>query len=116
MRALGPFGMLAATVAAASAFLVAYVAAGRYPSATALRLASLGVDLGLILWIAADARLRRRTPCYDFGFLVAVFFPFSLVWYVVWSRGLKGLLTLAGLFGLAFLPWVFAGLAWAFRS
>lgn len=115
MRRLGPMGILVATVASCSAFLVAYVAIDSAPSQGAQQLTSFGLSLAMVLWVMADARRGRRTPCYDFGFLVAAFFPVSLVWYVVWSRGRRGLLTLGALFGLMLLPWVSASVAWALR-
>ena len=64
----------------------------------------------------ADAHLRRQTPCYDFGFLVGVFFPISLVWYVFWSRGVRGILLLGALIGLMLLPWLAGIAAWVLRS
>jgi hypothetical protein len=48
----------------------------------------------LVLWVVDDARLRRQTPCHDFGFLVLVFLPVSLAWYLLWSRGWRGILLL----------------------
>jgi hypothetical protein len=116
MSRLGPLGILVATVAACSAFLVAYVAIGTAPSQTAEQLTSFGLSLAFILWVVADARKGRRTPCYDFGFLVAALFPVSLVWYVVWSRGRRGWLVLGGLFGLMLLPWASAFVAWVVRN
>jgi hypothetical protein len=115
MRRIGPTGILVATIVAYSAFLVAYVAIGSAPSQGAQQLTSVGLSLAMVLWVMADARLGRRTPCYDFGFLVAAFFPASLVWYVVWSRGRRGLLTLGFLSGLMLLPWASALAAWALR-
>ena len=48
------------------------------------------------------------TPCFDFGFLVAVFFPISLVWYAFWSRGVRGVLLLGAMLGLMLIPWLSA--------
>jgi hypothetical protein len=114
MKRLG-IGVLIATSVAFSAFLVMHVAVGRVPSEAATRLTSAGLALETVLWVMADARVGRRTPCYDFGFLVAVFFPVSLVWYMLWSRGRRGFLTLGALVGLLAMPWVsFIG-AWILR-
>ena len=115
MRRFGPMGMLVAAVVASSAFLIAHVAAGAIPSDEVQQLTSFGLALAFVLWVIADARSQHRTPCYDFGFLVAVFFPASLVWYVLWSRGWRGWLTLGALIGLMLLPWVFATVALALR-
>jgi hypothetical protein len=116
MTRLGPVAILVATAAACSAFLVAYVAIGKAPSETAQQLTSIGLSLAMVLWVMVDARQGKRTPCYDFGFLVAAFFPVSLVWYVAWSRGRRGLLTLGALFGLMLLPWASALVAWVIRN
>src|SRR6516165_2501880 len=97
MRPFVPLGMLVVAGAWFSALQVAYVAIGTTPSEAAAGLTSAGVALAFVIWVVADARARQQTPCYDFGFLVAVFFPASLCWYVVWSRGWRGMLMLAAL-------------------
>jgi hypothetical protein len=104
--------ILVAAVIAVTALLIIHATVGPPPSETVQFLTSFGLVLAFILWVTADARSRRRTPCYDFGFLVVVFFPASLVWYVLWSRGWRGLLTLAALVGLMLLPYVSATVAW----
>jgi hypothetical protein len=80
--------------------------------------ASVGWGLMLILWMDADARRRRMLPCYDFGFLAGVFFPFSLVWYCIWSRGWRGVFVFIGLLTLFIAPYTITGLLWwvAFRQ
>jgi hypothetical protein len=115
MRSLGPMAILVAAVAAASAFFATQVVVGAPPSETVQVLTSFALALAFVLWVTVDAQTRRRTPCYDFGFLVAVFFPASVVWYVLWSRGLRGLLTLCGLVGLWLLPMVCASVAGIIR-
>src|SRR3954470_3356695 len=40
-----------------------------------------------VLWIVADAKENRRTPCFDFGYFVLATWPLSLFWYCVSSRG-----------------------------
>ncbi len=107
-----PMPILIAAVAASSAFLIAHAAVAPAPSQTVQALTSLGLALAFVLWITVDARNRRQTPCYDFGFLVAVFFPASLVWYVLWTRGWRGVLTLAALAGLMLIPWISASIVW----
>jgi len=115
MRRIGPSGMLVASVAALSTFQVPYAATGVPPSAAATLLTSYGLALAFILWVADDARSRRCVPCFDFGFLVAVFFPASLVWYVLWSRGRRGMTKLVALFALMLLPWLFTVVTWLVR-
>ena len=116
MRRFGPMGMLVAVVVASSVFLIAQVAAGAAPSDEAQQLTSFGLALAFVLWVMADARRQHRTPCYDFGFLVAVFFPCR------WSGTSSG--RAAGgagspwarrCIGLMLLPWVFATVALALR-
>jgi hypothetical protein len=115
MKRYGPLAMLLIAVAMVSALQVAYTTTGATASDAAAVLMSLVLGMAFIIWMVADARVRRQTPCYDFGFLVAVFFPVSLLWYVVWSRGWRGTLTLAALLGLMLLPWLSAAAAWIIR-
>jgi hypothetical protein len=103
--------VLVAAVAASSVFLITHVVFGPPPSEEVQVLTSFALALAFILWVMADARSRHRTPCYDFGFLVGIFFPASLVWYVLWTRGWRGLLTLAALVGLMLLPYISATVA-----
>jgi len=115
MRRIGPLRMLVATVTALTAFQVPYAAAGVPPSTAAALLTSCGLAVAFILWIVDDARSRRCVPCFDFGFLVAVFFPASLAWYVLWTRGRRGLTTLVALFALMLLPWLSTVVTWLVR-
>jgi hypothetical protein len=100
------------SVSAISAVDVAYVALGIQPSPEAASLSSFALGLAFILWAQADARLRGGLAFHDFGFLVGVFMPISLLWYALWSRGWRGLLTLAALLGLMLTPWLAAVAAW----
>jgi hypothetical protein len=115
MGRLGPFGALLAAVLTIATLEAAYVAAGVSPSVGG-SLSTFALALAFVLWIDTDARRQHITPCHDFGFLVAVFFPFSLLWYVLWSRGRRGLLVLGALFGLMLLPWLLAVAVWILRS
>ncbi len=112
MRLFSPFKVLVALVFVVSALRIAYVVTGAAPSAAAEFLTPFCLGLAFILWVVEDARVRRRVPCYDFAFLVAVFFPVSVLWYVVWSRGWWGLVTLVAIFGLMILPQLSAVVAW----
>jgi hypothetical protein len=115
MKRFPPLGILFAMVALFSIFQFASVSLGTSDPEIAARLTSFGLTLAFVIWIMADARVRRRTPCYEFGFLVAVYFPLSLAWYVVWSRGWRALFMLTGLVALMFLPWLLAVMAWILR-
>jgi hypothetical protein len=115
MKPLRPLAILFATVVLFSAFQFGSVALGTTDAELTTRLTSFGLTLAFIVWIMVDARSRRRTPCYEFGFLIAIYYPVSLVWYVFWSRGWRAILMLAGFFVLMLLPALSAILAWIFR-
>lgn len=113
MSWLGRFGVLLLPVAAVSMLQMIYVAVGATPSGLASILFQFSLVWAFILWVDADARHRHIVPCHDFGFLVAVFFPVSLIWYVFWSRGRRGFLALGGLLGVMILPSISAAIVWA---
>jgi hypothetical protein len=117
MRSVQAFAPLLFLTAFLSVVSSAYVAAGTPPPPALADLAPYALSWALLAWIQNDARRRRIVPCYDFGFLVAVVLPVSLVWYVLWSRGWKGVALLAGFVGLQFIPWVSSVAVWvALRS
>ena len=88
----------------------AYFAMGASPSLGFEYLASGAFCVLILFWIVADARSRNLVPCFDFGFLCYAFFPTSLVWYCLWSRGWRGLLTLLLLASLWVVPVFLAAL------
>jgi hypothetical protein len=96
VRELGAFGPLLGLTAINISLASMYVATGKPPDEF-LSFAGRIQLLFVIYWVLLDARRRRQIPCHDFGFLMAVFLPVSLGWYLIWTRGLKGLLLL-GLF------------------
>src|SRR6478752_2610059 len=116
MKRLGPLGILVASVLILAALRFDYAALGRLPSENVSQMSSFALALACILWIMADAQTRRQTPCYDFGFLVAVFFPISLIWYVFWSRGIRGFILLGALVALMLLPWMAGVAGWLLRT
>jgi hypothetical protein len=94
-----------------------YQSAGAVPSRGAELIIGTSWMLFLLVWMDADALRRGGRPCYDFGFLSALVFPASLLWYCIWSRGWKrGLLTLFGLAGLWLAPWVAAVIFWVLQQ
>ena len=115
MKPVRPLGLLLSTVALLSAIQFGSVALGATDTDALARLTSFGLSLAFVIWVMADAQSRRRTPCFEFGFLVAVYFPVSLAWYVFWSRGWRALFTLAGFFVLMLLPGLSAIVAWIIR-
>jgi hypothetical protein len=85
--------------------LWAYLLAGHSVSPIFSPLATFGWFLLLVLWTDADARYRRQVPCFDFGLLVWQFFPLSVAWYCLWSRGWRGLGMMTILFALWLAPY-----------
>jgi hypothetical protein len=116
MKTTASLGIVFATAVMLSVLQCAYIWAGTAPPENVARLASIAFALACVLWIMADARKRRQTPCFDFGFLVAVFFPVSVVWYAFWSRGVRGFLLLAAMVGLMFVPWLSAIVVFVLRN
>jgi hypothetical protein len=70
--------------------------------------AQYALPITIILWIASEARDRRQTPCFDFTFWLLVFWPLSLFWWCIKTRGWWGVLVALGLLVLASVPAVFA--------
>jgi hypothetical protein len=65
------------------------------------------VPVALLAWIAADAKERRRTPCFDFGLFLLMTWPLSLFWHCGRTRGWRGLAMAAGLLLLCYVPMMF---------
>jgi hypothetical protein len=112
MRRLDPWGVLIFLALGLSAIQVASRAARVPISEQADQLAVFAWGFSIVYWIVRDARRRSRVPCHEFGFLVAAAFPISLVWYVFWTRGWRGISTLGGLYGLMCLPGLAAYVTW----
>jgi hypothetical protein len=108
MKTIASFGIVFITVVVFSLLQCGYVWADQAPPDSFAQLGSIAFALGCVLWVVADAHKRRKTPCFDFGFLVAVFFPISLIWYAFWSRGVRGVLLLGAMLGLLLIPWLSA--------
>ena len=107
-----PFVALLISISVIATFQIGYVVAAMPPSPASTMLMQFAPSLALVFWIDADARQRRRTPCYDFGLLMVLFFPASLIWYPVWSRGGWGFLSLIGLLTLMCVPYFSATVVW----
>jgi hypothetical protein len=102
------WGPLVALTAALALFACTHVLLGKMPSPGAMAILPYASPFFLVLWVAADARRHGWVPCFDFAFLVALLFPLSLVWYLLWTRRWWGLLVL-GLFAVLLLtPWLCA--------
>ena len=117
LRSLREFSPLLLFAGVASAGRSLYVATGTTPARSFELLISLGFTWAVIAWIMGDIRRRRLAPCHEFGFLVAVTLPVSLIWYLFWTRGWKGAGVLVTMMGVAFLPSLVATGIWiALRS
>ena len=103
-----------APLVAYSAFLticwIAYAWSGLAPSPVIEHVLAYIWAFLTLYWIVADAGSQGRIPCFDFGFLCFVFYPISFLWYCIWSRGWRGVLTLFLLAGLWVIPVVVATL------
>jgi hypothetical protein len=95
-----------------SAVLTAYAAYNVPPSLLGQLIHSYGLAFFLLLWAVQDAWHRRRVPCYDFGFLLCFGFPLTVVWYIFWSRGLRGFAVLGILAAIYFAPSMCYFFAW----
>jgi hypothetical protein len=62
-----------------------------------------------ILWVYYDADRPDFKKPFDFGFIVYVFWPIALPWYLITTRGLEGILIFFGFISLWLGPWL-AGL------
>jgi len=60
--------------------------------------------LMLVVWMTTDAKERRQTPGFDFGFFLLILYPISLFWYCIHTRGWRGLGLSLGLLLLTQLP------------
>lgn len=76
-----------------SAILSGYVFAGLSPPTKVQDFLASFYWFTVLVWIRCDAKKRRKIPCFDFGLFLLVLAPFSILWYLVCSRGfVKGLL------------------------
>jgi len=110
---LSHWGPLVILTAAESVILSSYVVLGASPSPLQMVILPYAIAFFMMLWVLEDAHRRQGFPCYDFGFFVALGFPFSVVWYLLWTRGLRGLLVIGIFLGLYLTPWLCAIGVWA---
>ena len=106
-RSLGPL-LGAALVVLALPLVHALV--GESPTELEVIVAGYVPMIFVLLWMTDDAYRRRSTPCFDFGFLMWIFFPLTLLGYLVWTRGWWGLVVFAGMLAAIYVPW-FVGTA-----
>lgn len=88
-------------------YLVTAAVRGQQPLLLVPFLMQYAVPVALLAWIMADAKERRRTPCFDFGFFLLATWPLSLFWHCWLTRGWRGLALAAGLLLLGNVPMMF---------
>jgi len=93
-------------------FAAAYQVAGIEPSRPADLLFSYGPSAAVAVWVDADARRRRRSPCWDLGTFVFFAWPVAVPAYCFWSRGRAGWRTIAGLVAAVFAPTIIGSILW----
>jgi hypothetical protein len=107
-RPLNPWVPLLVFTAALAVTQSGYTVFQVVPSPLVTTLLEYGPAFFVVWWVMADASRSRRVPCHDFGFFVMAAFPFSVIWYVLWTRRLRGFLVLGALLGLFLAPWLCA--------
>ena len=110
----GPFLVYLMSIVAIATFDIVYIVAVIPRSPASMLVSMFAGPLSLFCWIEADARHRRRTPCFDFGLFVFLSFPISLFWYGFWSRGGMGLIFAVALIGLLWVPSICEKFVWDF--
>lgn len=115
MRRILSFGPLLGITAVLAAFASMYVILGEKPPELVEACFSIAPSFFLLCWVILDARRLHRVPCHDFGFLVGVFLPVAIPWYLVWTRGLRGVLMLGFFLLLILLPQLVATIVWQIR-
>jgi hypothetical protein len=88
------------------AYWLAEAVRGRTPLAGAEIVFRWSLPVVQVLWIMADDRQYRRTPYFDYGYLLLILWPFSLFWYCSRTRGWRGLGLALGLVLLTLVPLV----------
>jgi hypothetical protein len=109
---LSHWGPLVLLAAVESVILSLYVVLGASPSPLQMTLLPSTMAFFMMLWVLEDAHRQQGFPCYDFGFFVALGFPLSVVWYLLWTRGFRGWLVIGMFVALYFMPWLFAIAVW----
>ncbi len=65
-------------------------------------------------WCQIDARLHHANKGFDFGFIVYIFWPVMVPYYVLSTRGIEGILVVFGFIALYSLPIVSSLIAWTY--
>ncbi len=109
---LTPFGQVVVLSLVFSAFNGGYAFFRTEPSFVISILGSYGLLVYVAFWVLDDARKRQDWPCYDFGTFLFFGWPAVIPWYLIRTRGPKGILLALGVLGLIVLPSVTAFLVY----
>lgn len=110
---LHSFGPLFLMSFGGSAISVVCVLMGSDPCNTFMQVWTSGFCLGVLAWIETDARQRRRTPFFDFGYLISFGMPLTLFWYLFKTRGWWTFLLVPMLYFVWMIPAISMAIAWA---
>ncbi|PCJ28212.1 MAG: hypothetical protein COA96_01510 [SAR86 cluster bacterium] len=69
-----------------------------------------------ILWAYYDAKKADIETPFDFGFILYIFWPVVLPWYLYRTRGIEGILMFFGLISLWVGPWLAGVVAYYYFS
>ena len=109
---LKSYGWLVLLTCILCTFSCGYVLAGiRITTHAELIIAALP-PLAIALWVVRDARVRRCTPCFDFGLLVYIGWWLAVPGYLFWTRRWRGLFVLLMFFAMMMTPWISAAVLW----
>ena len=106
MQTFAPFGPLAGALVVMFLWPLVHGILAVPPSEGELLLLSYVPSVFVMLWAIGDAQHRRCTPFFDFGLLIWYLFPLSLLGYLVWTRGWRGLAVFVALLAAIYVPWV----------
>jgi hypothetical protein len=106
IAATAPLRPLHITSGVATAFAMIYTAAAVEPNGLTGLFISYAPVVSLVLWLRADARLRRIGVVFDWGFLALATWPGLAPWYVLKTRGRAGWPLLGKLGVAVLLPWI----------
>lgn len=87
---------------------------GEGSSDTTKTLWDLFFVLGSILWTLDDVKTRKYTKPFDFGFFIYIFWPVAFPYYLIQTRGIKGVGLLFIFIFLYLLPFLFRELAYSY--
>lgn len=77
-------------------------------SSNTLSLWSISFVVLTIIWVHKDSQQKKFQTPFEFGFLMYVLWPIVFPWYLVSTRGSRGLVSFAGFLSLYLGPWVCA--------